>query len=132
MTDSKPNWRLSRRGFLAGTIATALAACADGDTDSGPASTAVPNTDGTTASTATTAVPTTSVVETTVPPAVLTDPFTLGVASGDPLPDSVILWTRLHPEDPLPDDDIEVEWEVATDDTFEEIVASGTAPAVAA
>ncbi|WP_336886060.1 PhoD-like phosphatase N-terminal domain-containing protein [Streptomyces mexicanus] len=28
------------------------------------------------------------------------DPFTLGVASGDPLPDSVVLWTRLAP-DPL-------------------------------
>ena len=25
------------------------------------------------------------------------DPFTLGVASGDPLPDSVVLWTRLAP-----------------------------------
>ncbi len=27
-------------------------------------------------------------------------PFSLGVASGDPLPDSVVLWTRLAP-DPL-------------------------------
>ncbi len=26
------------------------------------------------------------------------DPFTLGVASGDPLPDGVVLWTRLAPE----------------------------------
>ena len=26
------------------------------------------------------------------------DPFTLGVASGNPGPDSVILWTRLAPE----------------------------------
>ena len=25
-------------------------------------------------------------------------PFTLGVASGDPWPDSVVLWTRLAPE----------------------------------
>src|ERR1044072_4581351 len=25
------------------------------------------------------------------------DPFTLGVASGDPLPDAVVLWTRLAP-----------------------------------
>ena len=25
------------------------------------------------------------------------DPFTLGIASGDPLPDSVVLWTRLAP-----------------------------------
>jgi alkaline phosphatase D len=129
MTDSTPKWRLSRRGFLAGTIATALAACSDGDSDSTPDTTAPPNTEGTTA---TTAAPTTSVVETTTPAAVTTDPFTLGVASGDPLPDSVILWTRLHPDDPLPDDDIDVEWEVATDDSFADLVASGTAPAVAA
>src|SRR5438552_15660904 len=26
------------------------------------------------------------------------DPFTLGVASGDPLPDGVVLWTRLAPD----------------------------------
>jgi phosphodiesterase/alkaline phosphatase D-like protein len=25
-------------------------------------------------------------------------PFSLGVASGDPLPDSVVLWTRVAPE----------------------------------
>ena len=29
-----------------------------------------------------------------------TDPFTLGVASGDPSPDGAVLWTRLAP-DPL-------------------------------
>ena len=28
------------------------------------------------------------------------DPFSLGVASGDPLPDGVVIWTRLAP-DPL-------------------------------
>src|SRR5215213_3957648 len=28
-------------------------------------------------------------------PALPADPFQLGVASGDPLPDSVVLWTRL-------------------------------------
>lgn len=27
----------------------------------------------------------------------ISDPFTLGVASGDPLPDAVVLWTRLAP-----------------------------------
>src|ERR671910_3760857 len=36
---------------------------------------------------------------TRVPPG----PFTLGVASGDPLPDRVVLWTRLAPE-PLAED----------------------------
>ena len=56
--------------------------------------------------------------------------FTLGVASGDPLPDSVILWTRLAPK-PLELDGgmgsttATVEWEVATDEAFTAIVASG-------
>ncbi|MQA85652.1 MAG: hypothetical protein GEV03_13750 [Streptosporangiales bacterium] len=47
-------------------------------------------------------------------------PFSLGVASGDPLPDRVVLWTRLAPE-PLapdgrggmPDRTVPVEWQVA-------------------
>ncbi|PRC52761.1 alkaline phosphatase, partial [Mycobacterium sp. ITM-2017-0098] len=47
------------------------------------------------------------------------DPFTPGVASGDPTPDGVVLWTRLAPR-PLADDGlggmparvVDVEWEV--------------------
>ena len=44
-------------------------------------------------------------------------PFPLGVASGEPWPDSVVLWTRLAPE-PLagggmPMVNVEVGWEVA-------------------
>jgi len=58
-------------------------------------------------------------------------PFTLGVASGDPAPDGVVLWTRLAPE-PLagggmPMADVEVAFEVARDDGFADIVQSGTA-----
>jgi alkaline phosphatase D len=58
------------------------------------------------------------------------DPFRLGVASGDPWPDSVVLWTRLAPE-PLtgggmPPEPVEVAWEVAEDDAFRWIVARGT------
>jgi len=33
------------------------------------------------------------------------DPFALGVASGNPGPDSVVLWTRLAPEPLMPDPD---------------------------
>jgi alkaline phosphatase D len=33
-------------------------------------------------------------------PSTLGNPFTLGVASGEPLPDGVVRWTRLAP-DPL-------------------------------
>lgn len=64
------------------------------------------------------------------------DPFTLGVASGDPTVDGVVLWTRLAP-DPLagggmPPEDVAVTWQVATDDAFTDVVASGIEPAVAA
>ncbi|MGK5528988.1 alkaline phosphatase D family protein [Streptomyces sp. URMC 129] len=59
--------------------------------------------------------------------------FTLGVASGDPLPDGVVLWTRLAPA-PLagggmPDRAVEVEWQVAEDAAFRRIVRGGTATA---
>lgn len=61
------------------------------------------------------------------------DPFTLGVASGDPLSDRVILWTRLAP-DPLngggmPDEAVPVVWEVANDPDFQVVVRSGLAVA---
>ncbi len=57
------------------------------------------------------------------------DPFTLGVASGAPLPEGVVLWTRLAP-DPLdggglPPAAIEVRWEVARDEGFRKIVRAG-------
>ena len=62
-------------------------------------------------------------------------PFTLGVASGDPAEDSVVLWTRLAP-DPLngggmPPAPVDVRWEVATDETMRHVVKSGHATAVA-
>ena len=58
-------------------------------------------------------------------------PFALGVASGDPLPDGVVLWTRLAP-DPLDPASIapvpyEVAWEVATDEGFGDVVQRGVA-----
>ncbi|GGF27569.1 alkaline phosphatase D [Halobacillus andaensis] len=57
-------------------------------------------------------------------------PFTLGVASGDPLSDSVILWTRLA-IDPLhgggmPNRTISVRWEIAKDENFRQLVQRGT------
>jgi alkaline phosphatase D len=63
-------------------------------------------------------------------------PFSLGVASGSPLPDSVILWTRILP-DPLnaastPAVALSVRWEVAEDEGFRRTVARGTATAVPA
>ena len=55
-------------------------------------------------------------------------PFYHGVASGDPLSDAVILWTRIT-LDPLPDPDeiVPVEWKIATDIEMTNIVNSGIA-----
>ncbi|WP_448317517.1 alkaline phosphatase D family protein [Streptomyces sp. CO7] len=60
------------------------------------------------------------------------DPFTLGVASGDPLPDSVALWTRLaprplEPDGGLPDRRVSVHWELAHDERFARVVRRGHA-----
>ena len=56
-------------------------------------------------------------------------PFPLGVASGDPWPDSVVLWTRLAPEPfdggGMPMANVEVGWEVASDAAFRSVVAKG-------
>ena len=72
-----------------------------------------------------------SSVRTLAQPGFTRYPFTLGVASGDPWPDSVVLWTRLAPE-PLegggmPMARIEVGWEIATDSAFRTIERKGVA-----
>jgi alkaline phosphatase D len=101
---------ISRRGFLLGAGATlALAACSgDEDSAGAPAS--------------------------TLPlPDLPDDPFTLGVASGDPLPERVILWTRLAPRPRrgggMPPGDVSVRWEMATDEAFADVVREGVARA---
>ncbi|MFE5834949.1 alkaline phosphatase D family protein [Streptomyces sp. NPDC056508] len=62
------------------------------------------------------------------------DPFTLGVASGDPQPGSVLLWTRLAPRpfEPgggLPDRRVTVHWELAHDERFRRVARRGAATA---
>ncbi len=57
--------------------------------------------------------------------------FTLGVASGEPSPDGIVLWTRLAPrpleaDGGMPPQSVPVRWEVAEDDRFASIVRSGT------
>lgn len=49
--------------------------------------------------------------------------FTHGVASGDPLQERVILWTRATPVDLL--DKPQVTWEIATDSQFHQVVNQG-------
>ena len=113
----------SRRRFIAGAAATVLgvaAGCSD-DGGGGTASGTGPST-------------TSGAGAGTTRPAVRLagDPFGMGVASGDPLADSVILWTRLAP-DPvaldglgaMPDDPVDVAWDVAADDRFATLVTSG-------
>jgi alkaline phosphatase D len=48
--------------------------------------------------------------------------FSHGVASGDPLQDRVIIWTRVTTEETS----VEVSWELAKDEGFEQLMASGT------
>jgi alkaline phosphatase D len=109
---------IGRRGFLVGSGATLLlAACSGGD--------------GSGASSASTSPPTTLHTA-----RLNSDPFGLGVASGDPAADSVVLWTRLATQ-PLAsdgaggmvDDPIDVRWQLATDEGFGSIVGEGIATA---
>lgn len=66
-------------------------------------------------------------------PALRTDPFTLGVASGEPTADGVVLWTRLA-QDPLAEDgfggmpasNYDVAWQLATDPSFRHVRRTGT------
>jgi len=63
------------------------------------------------------------------------NPFTLGIASGDPSPDGFVIWTRLAPE-PLeshggmPIEQVPAAWEVASDEGFQSIVARGNTVAL--
>jgi alkaline phosphatase D len=51
--------------------------------------------------------------------------FPSGVGSGDPVPDGVLLWTRVHP-DLDHGDGVDVAYTVATSPSFSSVVASGT------
>jgi len=63
-------------------------------------------------------------------------PFSVGVASGDPTADGVVLWTRLAPK-PLegggmPDQNVEVRWVLAKDEKLTDVVVQGTCVATPA
>jgi len=111
---------MDRRTFLislgAGAGAIGLGACSKDSSDTAAVGVGAPST--------TSSLPV---------PTLAKDPFTLGVASGDPDPTSVILWTRLAmaPLDGggMGDAQVPVQWEVATDESFATIVANGTAVA---
>ena len=67
-------------------------------------------------------------------PVFAASPFTLGVASGDPVPDGFVLWTKLAPRpfEPgggIPHKAVEVNWTVATDERLRQVTQQGTAMA---
>ena len=125
MTAPRPDRRTLLAALAGGAAVAGLAACSGGDADTGRSSGTSAGARG-------------RVAALQAPPldAVTSDPFTLGVASGDPDATSVVLWTRLAP-DPgrgdggMPAADARVVWEVATDDSFRDLVATGTATATA-
>ncbi|MFF1606661.1 alkaline phosphatase D family protein [Amycolatopsis sp. NPDC058278] len=92
-----------------------------------------------TATAASAALPSWANARTTAAAPPIRDPFQLGIASGDPLPDSVVLWTRLAPS-PLnsdgfggmPDATYAVDWEIANDEAFSSVVQRGSVNAVSA
>lgn len=97
---SQPSFGLSRRTFLRGSAFTALALAAG------------------------------LVPQRAAGLAPASIPFSLGIASGDPTHDSVVLWTRLA-VDPLngggmPQVPIEVNWKIATDPQLRHVVGRGT------
>jgi alkaline phosphatase D len=61
------------------------------------------------------------------------DPFSAGVASGDPTRNSVVLWTRLIPDANSERDwekrAVQVDWQVASDERMQNVVRRGTTQA---
>lgn len=69
-------------------------------------------------------------------PALRHDPFRLGVASGEPTADGMVLWTRILPDPGTGPDALQgpltVHWELAHDAAFRRIVQRGQAQALPA
>jgi alkaline phosphatase D len=63
------------------------------------------------------------------------DPFSLGIASGDPTPDGIVLWTRLAPDPTRGDGGVMpeaygVRYELARDEAFTRILRRGAVEAI--
>ncbi len=94
--------KLSAMGLGAAVISTGLQGCSDNDNDNNDST----ETDG-------------SVDDG------LQVSFDHGIASGDPLATSVIIWTRVNPGDSGAES-VSVSWEVASDQEFTDLLHSGT------
>ena len=121
---------MDRRAFLvAGAAATVTACTAGTSTSSDTAESSVETTAAPTTST-TVAAPSTTTSAPNRPPHRPTPgqaPFGLGVASGEPDANSVVVWTRLTGDDGLsshPDGDIAVTCTVARDPSMGDVVAT--------
>src|SRR5262245_47455686 len=62
------------------------------------------------------------------------NPFSLGVASGEPTAGGVVIWTRLAPKplEPgggMPVDNVEVAWDLAEDEAMARVIQTGSAVA---
>jgi alkaline phosphatase D len=120
---------MQRRRFLALAGMGLLSACTNrgtaetSDSAAGSSTSSVGTTSATT--TATTLQPSTTQTAATAwtSDGAASDPFALGVASGDPDQQSVILWTRLTGDAPV--GDVNVSWDIATDAAFTQIIQQG-------
>lgn len=123
--------RLHRRTFILGGLAAA------GTSVLAPAGTPVRAATGTSAKAATSSSAKVATgTSAKAAGATIPYPFKLGVTSGDPAPDSVVLWTRLAPsplnadgQGGMPNADVAVDWQVSGSETFGTLVASGTVTA---
>ncbi|CAB4703094.1 MAG: hypothetical protein F2934_01100 [Actinobacteria bacterium] len=115
---------LSRRSLLALGVSVFLGACSGFDGEDQPTATTeydpIPR------------PPLSDAVEYTG----TTNPFTLGVAAGDPGPHRVVIWTRLAPVPGAPGGGLDgrsfiLTWEVALDEEFSEVTFSGATVAEA-
>jgi alkaline phosphatase D len=124
---------ISRRAFFALGATVLVGACTSGDAASrrSPPSTVARTPPTPPPTSPATTIGTTAVATTTSVP-LASDPFTLGVSSGDPDDHSAVLWTRLagRRRQPLPEE-VEVVWELADDEGFRRVHTSGTVPAAA-
>jgi len=125
-SDAFARWRQTRRTFVGAlAIGAAGMACGDGNgrrRPRGQPGTCTP---------AGEIAPVDGVDGSGLPqPQLSATPFTLGVASGDPLDDRVVLWTRLTldplRDDTLPDAPIPVRWLIAADPELQSVLAEGT------
>jgi alkaline phosphatase D len=66
----------------------------------------------------------------------LEQPFSLGIASGEPAPDGAVLWTRLAPNDGIPaamaNRNIPVQFEISETESFTKLAKRGTSMATPA